>query len=136
MIFIPFLLINFASCSNMFEVTQCSSPSTGQPELKFRIQKTFFDLNLKHIYGTDGLSETVEDGENYYIKSVPENLLVVEFDDDSKFTSRNFIGGRPIIPAILVKVGTNMPAISVIMGTKYPCNFSFDRNHISNAFLL
>lgn len=89
MIFIPFLLINFAWCSNMFEVTQCSNPSTGQPELKFRIQKTFFDLNLKHIYGTDGLSETVEGGENYYIKSVPENLLVVEFDDDSKFSSRN-----------------------------------------------
>ena len=83
--FILFLIINVTLCSNMFEVTQCSNPSTGQPELKFRIQKTFFDLNLKHIYGTDGLTETVEDGEDYYIKSVPENLLVVEFDDDSKF---------------------------------------------------
>ena len=83
--FILFLIINVALCSNMFEVTQCSNPSTSQPELKFRIQKTFFDLNLKHIYGTDGLTETVEDGEDYYIKSVPENLLVVEFDDDSKF---------------------------------------------------
>ena len=84
MILIFFIFVNVAFCSNMFEVTQCSSP-TGQPELKFRIQKTFFDLNLKHIYGVDGLTETVEDGENYYIKSVPENLLVVEFDDDSKF---------------------------------------------------
>ena len=83
--FILFLIINVALCSNMFEVTQCSNPSTGQPELKFRIQKTFFDLNLKHIYGADGLTETVEDGEDYYIKSVPESLLVVEFDDDSKF---------------------------------------------------
>ena len=83
--FIIFLIINVNLCSNMFEVTQCSNPSTGQPELKFRIQKTFFDLNLKHIYGTDGLTENVEDGEDYYIKSVPENLLVVEFDDDSKF---------------------------------------------------
>ena len=83
--FILFLIINVTLCSNMFEVTQCSNPSTGQPELKFRIQKTFFDLNLKHIYGADGLTETVEDGEDYYIKSVPENLLVVEFDDDSKF---------------------------------------------------
>ena len=83
--FILFLIINVTLCSNMFEVTQCSNPSTGQPELKFRIQKTFFDLNLKHIYGTDGLTENVEDGEDYYIKSVPENLLVVEFDDDSKF---------------------------------------------------
>ena len=82
--FILFLIINVTLCSNMFEVTQCSNPSTGQPELKFRIQKTFFDLNLKHIYGADGLTETVEDGEDYYIKSVPENLLVVEFDDDSK----------------------------------------------------
>ena len=82
--FILFLIINVTLCSNMFEVTQCSNPSSGQPELKFRIQKTFFDLNLKHIYGADGLTETVEDGEDYYIKSVPENLLVVEFDDDSK----------------------------------------------------
>ena len=85
MILIFFIFVNVALCLNMFEVTQCSSPTTGQPELKFRIQKTFFDLNLKHIYGTDGLTETVEDGEDYYIKSVPENLLVVEFDDDSKF---------------------------------------------------
>ena len=84
MIFIIFSLINAALCSNMFEVTQCSNPTTGSPELKFRIQKTFFDLNLKHIYGTDGLTETIEEGENYYIKTVPENLLVVEFDDDSK----------------------------------------------------
>ena len=85
MILIPFLLVHVTLSSNKFEVTQCSNQATGQPELKFRIQKTFFDLNLKHIYGTDGLIETNEDGEDYYIKSVPENLLVVEFDDDSKF---------------------------------------------------
>ena len=41
-------------------------------------------MNLKHVYGTDGLTETIENGEEYYVKSVPENLLVVEFDDDSK----------------------------------------------------
>ena len=42
-------------------------------------------MNLKHVYGTNGLTETIENGEEYYVKSVPENLLVVEFDDDSKF---------------------------------------------------
>ena len=76
-----------------FEVKSCNRLVDNEPEMTLSIKQEYFEDNLRGIYDDDEftLVHDPDVGEyrpryyNTYVKTVPEDELLVDFDDECKY---------------------------------------------------
>ena len=71
----------YAQANPDFEVVHCNRNVDNEPEMKLRISHSYFEANL--MWEIDQYTHT----ESGYEKTVPENELLAEFDDECKCPS-------------------------------------------------
>ena len=75
-----------------FDVISCNRQLDNEPEMTLAVSQSYFEENLRDIYGEDEFtfaSDLREEGKavdyNGYVKTVPEDELLVDFDDECKY---------------------------------------------------
>ena len=79
-----------------FDVISCNRQLDNEPEMTLAVSQSYFEENLRDIYGEDEFTFTTDlreetpfgptaVGYNGYVKTVPEDELLVDFDDECMY---------------------------------------------------
>ena len=68
-----------------FEVKSCNRLVDNEPEMTLLISQDYFEENLRGVYDDDEFTFSEEYSYKGYVKTIPEDELLVDFDDECKY---------------------------------------------------
>ena len=74
-----------------FEVKSCNRLVDNEPEMTLLISQDYFEENLRGINDDDEFTFSEEYSYNGYVKTVPEDELLVDFDDECEYKKLKII---------------------------------------------
>ena len=80
-----------ATAGPNFEVKSCNRLVDNEPEMTLLISQDYFEENLRGIYDDDEFTFSEEYSYNGYVKTVPEDELLVDFDDECEYKKLRII---------------------------------------------
>ena len=74
-----------------FEVKSCNRLGDNEPEMTLLISQDYFEEHLRGIYDDDEFTLSEEYSYKGYVKTVPEDELLVDFDDECEYKNARII---------------------------------------------